>query len=74
MPKAKRQGSMEDIGMSPDYRSGVIEEGICSVCEGVRPIAYLFRCRECGDDFCPGCGDVSWPRSTCYECEQKEEG
>ena len=55
---------MEDIGMHPDYRSGVSEFEECHICHRQFPI--LGNCAGCGKATCPDC--VSQVPGTCKKC------
>ena len=46
---------MQDIGMQPDYRSGVSESVECHVCHRTGPEELAERCPECGEMVCPEC-------------------
>jgi len=62
-----RRETMEDIGMSPDYRSGISDIGTCHVCERQGRADLLERCQICGRPMCPDCRQDD---ETCVDCEE----
>ena len=60
---------MDDIGMSPDYRSGVDDDAQeCHVCNREMPGAFVDACYCCGKPTCKAC--INHPLSGwfCVEC------
>ena len=65
---------MDDIGMSPDYRSGIRNDASCMVCGELWRIDFLETCTECGEDVCPHCCKQHRGGVICQECVTEEEG
>lgn len=61
---------MEDIGMSPDYRSGIDDLLWCSICSRSTPNYRLVdTCTYCGKDVCVDCSTTDRTTLTCNECD-----
>ena len=59
---------MNDIGMSPDYRSGQPELITCHVCEQAWPDWLMDNCAECCRQVCMECSDINGIRVICIDC------
>jgi hypothetical protein len=59
---------MEDIGLNPDYRSGVPDSGPCELCGREWYVDRLETCTECGRTVCPDCGEDQMVRFVCDDC------
>ena len=38
-------------------RAGINDVAHCGICENIRPVAELKRCKRCGKRYCPDCAD-----------------
>ena len=59
---------MEDIGMSPDYRSGHDGPLQCTVCLRYRGDRYIETCAYCGKAVCRDCCTINEPEVICDPC------
>jgi hypothetical protein len=61
---------MQDIGMSPDYRSGISDTVQCQICYRHIYGARIETCAYCGRNVCPQCSTDYRSGAACRDCEE----
>jgi len=59
---------MQDIGMSPGYRSGQHNLTTCSTCQRAMPDWMIDSCTYCGAIICMECSDNYGSGVACLKC------
>ena len=64
---------MNDIGMSPDYKSGQHDLITCHVCERAWPGWMVDTCAGCGRPVCMECSEQYESGIACIDCLMEPE-